>query len=62
MICSAGLCFCFIMVAALLSIRSRGGACGAIAFIFIFQVFYGVGWLPVPWFYPSEINTTRMSA
>ncbi|GIK05814.1 hypothetical protein Aspvir_009927 [Aspergillus viridinutans] len=23
-------------------------------------LFYGVGWLPVPWFYPAEINTTRV--
>ncbi|KAH6885183.1 general substrate transporter [Thelonectria olida] len=59
MICSAGLCFCFVMVAILLSIGSQGAAYGATAFIFIFQLFYGVGWLPVPWFYPSEINTTR---
>lgn len=32
---------------------------GAAAFIFLFQLFYGVGFLPVPWLYPSEINTTR---
>jgi MFS family permease len=60
MICSAGLCFCFVMVAILLSIGSQGAAYGSTAFIFIFQLFYGVGWLPVPWFYPSEINTTRI--
>ncbi|CAM1510939.1 Fc.00g084520.m01.CDS01 [Cosmosporella sp. VM-42] len=59
MICSAGLCFCFVMVTILLSIGSTGPAYGATAFIFLFQIFYGIGWLPVPWFYPSEINTTR---
>ncbi|PYI33431.1 general substrate transporter [Aspergillus indologenus CBS 114.80] len=60
MICSAGLCLCFVMVTILLSLNRTDCAYGATAFIFIFQIFYGVGWLPVPWFYPSEINTTRV--
>ncbi|RAQ76556.1 sugar transporter [Aspergillus flavus] len=59
-ICSAGLCLCFVMVSILLSLNRMDCAYGATAFIFIFQIFYGVGWLPVPWFYPSEINTTRV--
>ncbi|KAI9372237.1 general substrate transporter [Aspergillus egyptiacus] len=59
MICSVGLCFCFVMVAILLSLGNTNAAYGATAFIFIFQIFYGIGWLPVPWFYPSEISTTR---
>ncbi|KAL2798627.1 general substrate transporter [Aspergillus keveii] len=59
MICSIGLCFCFVMVSILLSLDNTNAAYGATAFIFIFQVFYGIGWLPVPWFYPSEISTTR---
>ncbi|KAE8153679.1 general substrate transporter [Aspergillus avenaceus] len=59
-ICSAGLCFCFVMVSILLSLDRTDCAYGATAFIFIFQIFYGVGWLPVPWFYPAEINTTRV--
>ncbi|KAF4465013.1 Sugar transporter [Fusarium albosuccineum] len=58
--CSAGLCFCFVMVTILLSLGSTGAAYGATAFIFLFQLFYGVGWLPVPWFYPSELSTTRV--
>jgi len=58
-VCSAGLCLCFMMVSILLSTGDPGPAKGAAAFIFIFQLFYGIGWLPVPWFYPSEINTTR---
>ncbi|KAL3477091.1 general substrate transporter [Aspergillus californicus] len=59
LICSVGLCFCFVMVSILLSLGTQNAAYGATAFIFIFQVFYGIGWLPVPWFYPSEISTTR---
>ncbi|KAI5918990.1 general substrate transporter [Camillea tinctor] len=60
MVCSAGLCLCFVMVSILLSRGTAGAAYGATAFIFIFQLFYGIGWLPVPWFYPTEINTTRV--
>ncbi|KAF2183504.1 putative sugar transporter [Zopfia rhizophila CBS 207.26] len=60
MICSAGLCCCFVMVSILLSLGETGPAYGATVFIFIFQLFYGIGWLPVPWFYPSEINTNRV--
>ncbi|KAI1075786.1 general substrate transporter [Whalleya microplaca] len=60
MVCSTGLCLCFVMVAILLSLGTPNAAYGATAFIFIFQLFYGVGWLPVPWFYPTEINTTRV--
>ncbi|KAF1952155.1 MFS general substrate transporter [Byssothecium circinans] len=60
--CTVGLCLCFVMVTILLSIASaerQGPAYGATAFIFLFQLVYGVGWLPVPWFYPSEVATTR---
>ena len=60
MVCSAGLCLCFVMVSILLSLDRRDCAYGATAFIFVFQLFYGVGWLPVPWFYPAELNTTRV--
>ncbi|GIJ92174.1 hypothetical protein Asppvi_011150 [Aspergillus pseudoviridinutans] len=48
------------MVSILLSLEHVGAAYGATAFIFVFQLFYGVDWLPVPWFYPAEINTTRV--
>ena len=59
-ISSCGLCLCFTMVSILLSLDSTRAAYGAVALIFIFQIFLGIGWLPVPWFYPSEINTTRL--
>lgn len=58
----AGLSFCFIMVTILLSLDSSKAAYGAVTFIFIFQIFYSVGLLPVPWFYGSEINVTRLRA
>ncbi|TVY85638.1 Sugar transporter, partial [Lachnellula willkommii] len=60
MFSAAGLCLCFSMVSILLSIGTRSTAYAATAFVFIFQIFLGVGWLPIPWFYPSEVTTTRI--
>jgi hypothetical protein len=57
---AAGLCFCFSMVSILLSVGTRRTAYAATAFVFIFQIFLGIGWLPIPWFYPSEVTTTRI--
>jgi MFS family permease len=57
---SAGLCLCFSLASILLSIGTVPTARGACAMVFIFQLFLGVGWLPVPWFYPAEINVTRL--
>jgi hypothetical protein len=59
LLCTAGLCLCFTMVSIFVSLNTTHGTYGATAFIFVFQLIYGVGWLPVPWFYPSEISTTR---
>ncbi|KAL9052709.1 MAG: hypothetical protein Q9162_005210, partial [Coniocarpon cinnabarinum] len=61
-LCSTGLTLCFLLVAVLLSIGTHSAGWGAVALIFIFQFVYGIGWLPVPWFYPAEINTTRLRA
>ncbi|KAI5801273.1 general substrate transporter [Geopyxis carbonaria] len=60
LISSAGLCLCFSLASILLSIGTVPTAYGACAMVFVFQLFLGVGWLPVPWFYPSEINVTRL--
>lgn len=59
-ISSMGLASCFCIAAGLLSSGNLTAAYAGVAFIFIFQLFLGVGWLPVPWFYPAEINTTRL--
>jgi sugar porter (SP) family MFS transporter len=57
-----GLFLCMLMVTILLGVGNgaKGPALGATAFIFLYQIFYGIGLLPVQWFYPSEINTTRV--
>lgn len=45
MLCTLGLCFCFVMVTILLSLGTKGPAYGATAFIFLFQLIYGIGWV-----------------
>lgn len=47
---ASGLSFCFVMVSILLSTESQSCAYAATAFVFIFQLFLGVGYLPVPWY------------
>lgn len=60
MFSASGLCLCFSLASILLSIGTVSTAYGATAFVFVFQIFLGIGWLPVPWFYPSEVTTTRI--
>ncbi|KIJ64328.1 hypothetical protein HYDPIDRAFT_175665 [Hydnomerulius pinastri MD-312] len=62
MISSAGLSLCFILTAALLSTGNKSAAYGATAMVFLFQIFLGIGFLPIPWLYPAEISTTRIRA
>ncbi|KAL0579235.1 hypothetical protein V5O48_002797 [Marasmius crinis-equi] len=62
MISAAGLSTCFIIASILLSTGSKGAAFGATAMVFIFQIFLGIGFLPIPWLYPAEISTTRIRA
>lgn len=50
MISAAGLCTCFVLVASLLSTGTEACAYAATVFVFIFQIFLGIGYLPVPWY------------
>ncbi|KAH7908841.1 general substrate transporter [Hygrophoropsis aurantiaca] len=59
---ATGLSLCFILAAILLSTGSTPAAYGATAMVFIFQIFLGIGFLPIPWLYPAEISTTRIRA
>ncbi|KAI0717065.1 general substrate transporter [Earliella scabrosa] len=59
---ATGLSLCFIIASILLSIGTKGAAYGATAMVFIFQIFLGIGYLPIPWLYPAEITTTRIRA
>ncbi|KAI0314342.1 general substrate transporter, partial [Amylostereum chailletii] len=62
MISAAGQSLCFIIASILLSTGSQSAAYGATAMVFIFQIFLGIGYLPIPWLYPAEITTTRIRA
>ncbi|TFK56247.1 general substrate transporter [Heliocybe sulcata] len=62
MISATGLSVCFILASILLSVGTEGAAYGATAMVFIFQIFLGIGYLPIPWLYPAEITTTRIRA
>ncbi|KAJ7055634.1 general substrate transporter [Mycena amicta] len=62
MLSAAGLSLCFILAAILLSTGTKPAAYGATAMVFIFQIFLGIGYLPIPWLYPAEISTTRIRA
>ncbi|KAJ3763531.1 general substrate transporter [Lentinula raphanica] len=55
MISATGLSVCFILAAVLLSIGTRPAAFAATAMVFIFQIFLGIGFLPI-------ISTTRIRA
>jgi hypothetical protein len=57
MISAAGLSVCFIIAAALLSTGGTKEAYGAIAMVFIFQIFLGLGFLPIV--SPADIYTLR---
>ena len=56
MLSASGLCLCFAMVSILLSIGTKACAYAATAFVFLFQLFLGVGYLPVPWYVVLNIN------
>ncbi|EIN05725.1 general substrate transporter [Punctularia strigosozonata HHB-11173 SS5] len=62
MVSATGLSFCFVMAAIFLSIGTKGTAFAATAMVFIFQIFLGIGFLPIPWLYPAEVATTRIRA
>ncbi|CDO71066.1 hypothetical protein BN946_scf184844.g70 [Trametes cinnabarina] len=59
---ATGLSVCFIIASILLSVGTKSAAYGATAMVFIFQIFLGIGYLPIPWLYPAEISTTRIRA
>ncbi|KAI9660042.1 MAG: hypothetical protein M1821_001394 [Bathelium mastoideum] len=60
MFSASGLCFCFSMASILLSVGTTKCAYAATAMVFLFQIFLGIGFLPIPWFYPAEVTTTRI--
>jgi MFS family permease len=61
MVSAAGLCLCFVMTSILLSIGTAPCAYAATVFVFIFQLFLGIGYLPVPWFVAAYLGRDCMS-
>ncbi|KAI0765877.1 general substrate transporter [Trametes elegans] len=59
---ATGLSLCSIVASILLPVGTKSAAYGATAMEFIFQLFFGIGFLPIPWLYPAEITTTRIRA
>jgi hypothetical protein len=55
MFSAAGLSLCFILAAILLSTGTKPAAYGATAMVFIFQIFLGIGYLPIVCFFVLSI-------
>ncbi|KAF8760141.1 General substrate transporter [Rhizoctonia solani] len=62
MFSATGLSTCFLLAAVLLSVGTKSAAYGATAMVFVFQIFLGIGFLPIPWLYPAEVSHTRIRA
>lgn len=63
MVCAAGCSASMIVLGVLLATgatesKTRGAA--AAAMMFVFNTFFAVGWLAIPWLYPAEICTLRI--
>ncbi|KAJ5757376.1 general substrate transporter [Penicillium nucicola] len=64
---AAGQCFCYIFITALIRYNQLPDyphrhevASAAVAFFFLYYVFFGIGMQGVPWLYPKEINSLTM--
>ena len=57
---ATGLSVCYILASILLSIGTKSAAYGATAMVFIFQIFLGIGYLPIVSL-PSRSSTTKTS-
>jgi sugar porter (SP) family MFS transporter len=51
---------CFFMVAVGVRVGGQGMSIFAVAFIFVYEVFFGLSYLHIPWLYPAEINSQGM--
>ncbi|ESZ98525.1 sugar transporter [Sclerotinia borealis F-4128] len=64
---AAGQAVCYLFITVLLRYNELEGyahqkevASAAVAFFFIYYLFFGFGWQGVPWLYPTEINSLSM--
>ncbi|KAI1135196.1 general substrate transporter [Hypoxylon sp. FL0543] len=42
--------------------NNKGAQAAAVAFLFVFNTFFAIGWLGMTWLYPAEITTLRTRA
>ncbi|CAL5873626.1 uncharacterized protein PFLUO_LOCUS7907 [Penicillium psychrofluorescens] len=54
-----GCAFCFLIAGALQQNPTDTRAKASLAFFFLYEAIFAVGWLPVPWLYPAEIMPLR---
>lgn len=50
---------CFMIAGVLQPDPTPVRAKASITFFFIYEFVFGIGWLPIPWLFPSEISPTR---
>jgi sugar porter (SP) family MFS transporter len=55
-----GQSICFFMVAVGLRVGGYGMSIFTVAFIFVYEIFFGLSYLHIPWLYPAEINSMQM--
>jgi len=63
MCCAVGCCASMLVLGTLLATGARGNKVrGSVAasMMFVFNTFFAVGWLCIPWLYPAEICTLRL--
>lgn len=56
---AVGCAICFLMAGVLQQNPTRPRAVASIAFFFLYEALFAIGWLPIPWLYPPEIMPLR---
>ncbi|KAL7274385.1 hypothetical protein RUND412_002713 [Rhizina undulata] len=59
---AAGLTGSMVILAVMAKIGGSGPGIVAATFLFIFNTFFAIGWLGIPWLYPAEITPLRIRA
>ncbi|OAA56308.1 General substrate transporter [Niveomyces insectorum RCEF 264] len=51
--------FCFLIAGALQAHQTQTRVKASLAFFFLYEALFGIGWLAIPWLYPAEIMPLR---
>lgn len=60
MLGSTGLLIAMILFTAGIAVGTKPGANMALAFLFVFEICFGMSWNSIPWLYAPEITTLRL--